>query len=228
MTRLGSFTSAEMGGASPRTLVVALGSIEQHGPHLPLDTDVLVAEAIARLVVVSSTGFIEGPTLPVGAAGEHARFAGTLSIGTRVLTDVIVEVRRSMGSEFGPLAIVNGHGGNAEALAAAASLCAAEGREVRSWTARLPDSDAHAGRTETSLMLAIAPDAVHLDRAQPGATEPLADLMPRLKEGGVISVSPNGVLGDPTGASAEEGRRTLDTLVADAIRVLSTPSSVGG
>ena len=64
-------------------------------------------------------------------------------------------------------------------------------------------------------MLAIAPDSVRIERAEAGATEPLAELMGRLRVGGVAAVSPNGVLGDPAGASAVEGRRLLDGLVAD-------------
>ena len=75
------------------------------------------------------------------------------------------------------------------------------------WSPRSPGGDAHAGRTETSLMLAIAPDAVRLELAEPGCTEPLESLLPRLRAEGVRPVSANGVLGDPTGASADEGAR---------------------
>ena len=69
-----------------------------------------------------------------------------------------------------------------------------------------PGGDAHAGRTETSLVLAIAPELVRLDRAEPGCPTPLAELLPALESGGVRAVSANGVLGDPAGASAGEGR----------------------
>ena len=83
----------------------------------------------------------------------------------------------------------------------------------------------HAGRTETSLLLAIEPAAVRLSLAEPGCTEPLASVLPRLRacrRG--APVSSNGVLGDPTGASAEEGRAVLETLVAD----LAVPWTSGG
>ena len=86
--------------------------------------------------------------------------------------------------------------------------------------------DAHAGRTETSLMLALAPSEVLLDRAAAGDTRPIAELLPELRAHGVRKVSPNGVLGDPAGASAAEGAaarpagrqltETLDSLLADA------------
>ena len=80
---------------------------------------------------------------------------------------------------------------------------------------RAAGGDAHAGRTETSLMLAIDQEAVRLEAAEPGCTEPLASLLPRLRAEGVRPVSSNGVLGDPTGATAEEGRALLGALVAD-------------
>ena len=81
--------------------------------------------------------------------------------------------------------------------------------------------DAHAGRTETSLLLAIDPGAVRLQLAEPGRTEPIATLLPRLRAEGVRPVSSNGVLGDPTGASAEEGRALLDALVRDLAAAVS-------
>ncbi len=83
------------------------------------------------------------------------------------------------------------------------------------WRAVTPGGDAHAGRTETSLLLAIDPAAVRLDLAEPGRTEPIATLLPRLRAEGVRPVSSNGVLGDPTGANAEEGSALLDDLVRD-------------
>ena len=72
MTRLGALTSPEVAAGPSRVLVVPVGSIEQHGPHLPLDTDVRIAEAVAARIVEDSPGLVLGPTLPVGAAGEHA------------------------------------------------------------------------------------------------------------------------------------------------------------
>jgi creatinine amidohydrolase/Fe(II)-dependent formamide hydrolase-like protein len=77
--------------------------------------------------------------------------------------------------------------------------------------------DAHAGRTETSLQLALAPGAVRLERAEAGDLRPLAEVENELRRGGVRALSGNGVLGDPAGASAEEGERLLDVLVADLV-----------
>jgi creatinine amidohydrolase/Fe(II)-dependent formamide hydrolase-like protein len=78
--------------------------------------------------------------------------------------------------------------------------------------------DAHAGHTETSLLLHLWPDAVRIDLLAAGNTDPLADLMPRLRRGGVAAVSPSGVLGDPTTAAAADGARIFTTMVADCTR----------
>src|SRR5690242_12409004 len=94
-------------------------------------------------------------------------------------------------------------------VAAAVARLRSEGRPVLAWSPRWR-GDAHAGRTETSLMLAIASDRVSLSRAAPGNVEALPSLLPRLRAEGVLAVSPNGVLGDPAGATADEGRALLD------------------
>ena len=130
---------------------------------------------------------------------------------------MLIEIVRTAGPEFDRVVVVNGHGGNAYALRAAAAVCEHEGRPLDVWSVRLPGSDAHAGRTETSLMLAIDPQSVKLERAEAGATEPLEELLPKMMEAGVREVSPNGVLGDPAGASAPEGAELLRSLVADAV-----------
>ncbi len=105
--------------------------------------------------------------------------------------------------------LVNGHGGNVTAVEAAAGRLRYEGRACLAWHAGLPDGDAHAGRSETSVMLALAPEAVRLDAAERGDVRPISQILPVLREHGVRAVSANGVLGDPAGASAAEGERLL-------------------
>jgi creatinine amidohydrolase len=109
--------------------------------------------------------------------------------------------------------VVNGHGGNLDALRTAGALLRHEGREVAWFPCAVMGGDAHAGRTETSLMLHVEPDAVQAGRSVPGVTTPIAELLPRLREEGVRAVSPTGVLGDPTGATADEGAALLAGLV---------------
>lgn len=207
------------GGRS--VLAVPLGSLEQHGPHLPLDTDTRIAVAVVGGLVARCAGVARAPAVAYGASGEHAGFPGTLLVGHRVLTDLLVELVRSARESFAGVVLVSAHGGNEEALASVQRHTAAEGDDVLVWRAVTPGGDAHAGRTETSLMLAIDPGAVRVDMAAPGCTEPLETLLPRLRAEGVRPVSSNGVLGDPTGANAEEGRALLGALVADLSRAVT-------
>lgn len=199
--------------ARRRALVVPLGALEQHGPHLPLDTDTRVAEAIASAAAAGRPGVHVSPALPLGASGEHADFPGTLSIGREALVAVVVELVRHATLHWPGVLLVNGHGGNVAALEQAVAVLTREGRRCRAWTASYAGGDAHAGRIETSLLLALAPDRVHLDSAEPGDPRPLDQLLPLLRDRGVRAVSANGILGDPTGASAEEGRELLARLV---------------
>ena len=196
-----------------RLLVVPVGSLEQHGPHLPLDTDTRIAVAVARRACQGRAGVALAPALPVGASGEHAAFPGTLSIGAEALTACLIELGRHASLHWRALLLVNGHGGNVTAVEAAVGRLRYEGRACLAWHAALPEGDAHAGRSETSVMLALAPSAVRLDAAERGDVRPLAEILPLLRERGVRAVSPNGVLGDPAGASAAEGEQLLARLV---------------
>jgi mycofactocin system creatininase family protein len=209
-------------------LTVPVGATEQHGPHLPLTTDTVIAEAIANGLSDRRPDVIVAPALSYGSSGEHAGFVGTLSIGREATELLLVELGRSAADSFGHMLLVSTHGGNADPVNSAVSRLRAEGRDVRAWAPQWK-GDAHAGQVETSVMLAAAPDRVALDRAEPGNREPLAELLPRLTAGGTRAVSENGVLGDPTGASADEGRHLLTTaiddleaLVSDWMRVLTS------
>jgi creatinine amidohydrolase len=199
-------------------LVVPLGSLEQHGHHLPLGTDTSVACAVAEAAAGSLDGALLAPALAYGASGEHEGFPGTISIGTEALTGLLVEYGRSAGRWAGRVLVVNGHGGNLAALRAAVPLLRWEGRDVAWFPCGVPGGDAHAGRTETSLMLHVEPDGVREDRAVPGETAPLGELLPRLRAEGVRAVSPTGVLGDPAGASRAEGAVLLADMAGRLIR----------
>lgn len=215
-TRLGDSTWTELDGAPDQRpiLAVPIGSCEQHGPHLPLDTDTRIAVALAEGLAATDPRVLVTPPIGITASGEHQGFPGTLSIGTAATELVLVELVRSADWAYG-VVFVNGHGGNIDAVRAAAAVSSAEGRRVLAWWPRLRGGDAHAGRTETSLMLAIAPKVVRTDLAQPGVTTAIPALVDELRRGGVAAVSPNGVLGDPTGATAADGVDMLGQLVAD-------------
>jgi creatinine amidohydrolase len=211
VTSLGGAAWPEI-GPSP-LLVVPLGSVEQHGRHLPLATDTAVAAAVAADAAGLLDGALLAPALAYGASGEHEDFPGTVSLGTEALTALLVEYGRSACRWAGRLLVVNGHGGNLDALRTAGALLRREGRDAAWFPCSVPGGDAHAGRTETSLMLHVEPGVVRTDRAVAGVTTPIAELLPRLRADGVRAVSPSGVLGDPAGASADEGAAVLAALV---------------
>jgi len=225
MTVLSNARWPQVAAEARRLLVVPLGSVEQHGPHLPMYTDTRIAVAVASRACASRPGVGLAPAVTIGASGEHAQFPGTLSIGTEALALLLVELGRHASLHWPAMLLVNGHGGNIPAITSAVGTLRDEGRECDVWhagvsraqlaEARLDATvaDAHAGRFETSIMLALAPELVQMDEAVPGETRPVDEIMPALQASGVRAVSPNGVLGDPTGASAAEGKRLLDLLV---------------
>jgi creatinine amidohydrolase len=222
---LGELRWPEVAQGPRRLLVVPVGSLEQHGPHLPMDTDTRIAVAVASRACAGREGAGLAPAVAIGASGEHAGFPGTLSIGTQALTLLLVELGRHASLHWPAILLVNGHGGNAAAITEAVRTLRAEGRACHAWHAGLPGSplaDPHAGRFETSILLALAPGLVRLEEAAPGDTRPLAEIMPRLRAGGVRAVSPNGVLGDPAGASAAEGEELLRQLTASLGALLDT------
>ncbi len=202
--------------------MIPLGATEQHGPHLPLDTDTRIATAVALGAVAGVRGrlgqdWLAAPALAYGASGEHQDFPGTISLGTEALTMLLVEYGRSAACWARRLVFVNGHGGNVEALNAAVRELRAEGRDVGWCPCVAPGGDAHAGHTETSVLLHISPADVLTDRWLPGNRAPLPELLPSMRRGGVAAVSPVGVLGDPTTATAAEGKRIVGEMVDDCV-----------
>lgn len=220
MTNLGGLTWPDLDGVK-QLLAVPLGSTEQHGPHLPLSTDTDIAVVLCELLAAERDDVVVAPALPYGSSGEHADFPGTLSIGQEAFELVVIELIRSAAASFAGVIFVCGHGGNAEALQRAVARARDEGHDVMLFLPRW-DGDPHAGRVETSMMLVVRPDRVRLEAAVRGNTEPLQVLLHRLREEGVRAVSPTGVLGDPTDASADEGAALLDQaathLIADVAR----------
>jgi len=194
-------------------VLLALGSWEQHGAHLPFDTDTVIIEAVVdvamRSVDPNNSQFSVVPTIGVTASDEHNGFAGTLSIGTNALSDAVVSIARSASWARG-ICIVNGHGGNSDALKLVHSALDYENIRHSIWS--LPyyeGADMHAGHTETSLMLHLAPGTVRMDLAEVGAVGDSEMLIERMRAGGIREVSSNGVVGDPTNANAAHGATML-------------------
>ena len=224
--RLGTHRWPEVTGLDGPLLLVPVGATEQHGPGLPVCTDTLVAvqvaETVARRRAAVGQAVLVAPAVSYGASGEHEGFAGTVSIGHEALRHVLVELVRSATRWCPRVVLVSGHGGNVPALSAACRLLREESRDVAWTTCAEPGWDAHAGLAETSIVLALAPDLVRVGRAEPGNTEPVQVLWPRLRSAGVAAVAPNGVLGDPTRATPEEGRRILAEANHPLVTVVDT------
>lgn len=230
---LGTATSSQLLSTPPR-IMIPLGSTEQHGPHLPLDTDTRIATAVSRGAQASlrtrlDQDWLVAPAIAYGASGEHQSFAGTISIGTEALTTLLVEYGRSAACWAHRLVFINGHGGNVSALNSAVARLRAEGRDVGWCPCAVTAGDAHAGHTETSVLLHISPAEVRTDRWLAGNRAPLPELLPSMRRGGVAAVSAVGVLGDPTTATASEGKRIFAEMVDGCARRVArwSPGSDG-
>lgn len=235
---LGDMTSNQLAGLRS-TVLVPVGSTEQHGPHLPLDTDTRIAAAVARAAAARLAGepgatdarghYAVAPPIGYGASGEHQSFPGTISIGTPALTLLLLEYGHSVSCWAQRVVFVNGHGGNSDALIAAVSRLRAEARDAAWFSCTVTGGDAHAGHTETSLLLHLSPAEVRIERCRAGNRAPLRELMPAMRRGGVAAVSELGVLGDPTTASAEQGERMFSELVDACVWAVAarTPSADG-
>ena len=222
----------------PLDVMIPLGALEQHGPHLPLDTDALIAEAVADRAARRTGECVVSPCIPVGASSHHLAFPGTASLSDKTLRSVLVEVIQTLlGHGFRGAYLVTGHAGNVGAMAAVmAELDPADRSRVVSfddWPAqreavhRVAEArlnmdrelvGTHGGHFETSIMLAIAPDRVDMPSAVAGHIGPAASASAKLRSEGMAALSPVGVIGDPRGATADAGELYLDALVSLVVR----------
>lgn len=228
LTALARMTWPQAASARERLLVVPVGATEQHGPHLPLTTDTEIAAELARRLAAAEPRVVIAPPVAYGSSGEHQAFAGTLSIGAEAVELLLVELGRSATETWDRVLFLSTHGGNTVPVRAATRRLRDEGRDVRGWSPRW-SGDAHAGHSETSLMLTIDPDRVDAERlAQAvGPREPVEALMDTLRSDGVAAVSPSGVLGDATTAGGGHGAELLDAATS-ALAAFVGPWLAGG
>ncbi len=238
---LGGETAAKLNASS--TLCLPFGSTEQHGPHLPLDTDTVIAEAITSCVVArwgDAYDLWQLPSLKIGLSREHDWAEGTLSHSvmemTAMLRDKAAEIVRA--SPARNVLIVNGHGGNRGILEAVGYELAGDfGLNVCSLhlgalISPVPERglpEIHAGRDETSVMLALAPDLVRREcivelKNPPDATAVRAIILdPAVSwswSSGDPRIADKGVIGDAGAASAEHGQAIVERVVEAAGGVL--------
>jgi mycofactocin precursor peptide peptidase len=223
------------------TIILPLGANEQHGPHLPLGTDTLLAAALAAGLANDTPNTLVAPALPFGCSDEHTGFPGLLSLDTETLARVIVDCARRLAAwGITRLIVLSAHGGNGHALALASERLSHElpslqvdllGTQTTMPNNLLTIAQAdglspemvgiHAGEGETSEMLFLHPGLVHMERAAPGYTGDMVEIMPRLMQAGLQGVTQNGVLGDPCAAQASRGKRYLTTQLTSYKKQLS-------
>jgi creatinine amidohydrolase len=187
--------------------VIACGSFEQHGPHLPLSTDTLIAEAVAS-AVAKKIGAHMGPTIPAGISPEHMGFPGTITLSPLSFKALVTDIASSLKAHgFYQVIVVNGHGGNNSALDSLKDRIT-----PANLTAFIKPYD-HAGEVETSLIMRLRPELVNAKEIRkhefswPGKRE--------WKD--TRDFSKSGVLGDPTQATAEKGEKFLKQLIEGAL-----------
>ncbi len=228
--------TAEVSALDCRFAVLPVGSFEQHGPHLPLITDTVVACALAKMLA-DSYRLILLPPITISCSHEHSQWAGTVSISMSTLASMIGDIRASLKvSGVDQLIVVNAHGGNyglsnvvqeANSIGDTPSMALYPGRDE--WTAaRLAagvettnHEDMHAGELETSILMHVSPELV---KESYKTADHVADHRPHLLISGMARYTETGVIGRPSLASASKGSAALESLVqqfVDHLKLLS-------
>ena len=224
------------------TALLPVGAIEQHGPHLPLDTDAWDAEFLCRRVAESCSDPqpLVLPLVPYGVSYHHDSFPGTISVGPDALSSFIYDIGISVARHgITKLIIVNGHGGNAPTLQLAAQkinrdahifTCVDTGETSDADIALLTESanDVHAGEVETSTSLATRPQLVDMAKAEAAVPQFSNQYLDFASSRAVewyehtAKISPSGVLGDPTKASVEKGEQIWKLMIDHLVQFIET------
>ncbi len=220
--------------------LLPVGAIEQHGPHLPLDTDAHDAEFLACVVAERSSEPkpLVLPLIPYGVSYHHDDFPGTVSVGNEALSKMVYDIGVSSARNgINKLIIVNGHGGNTPTLQFAAQMinrdahiftCVDTGETSDVDLAALCETpnDVHAGEIETSTSLANRPHLVQMDKAEKFVPEYSSRYLNFTTKRSVewyartARLSPSGVLGDPTNASREKGEQMWEVMIRNLVELV--------
>jgi creatinine amidohydrolase len=240
--------------AGKTTAVFACGAVEQHGPHLPTGTDDYLGTAIAERAARIAGNALVAPTLRPGLSEHHMWFPGSFTLRPSTFVALLEDYCESLTRQgFRRIVLFPSHGGNTDTLRAHAPLLARsfEGRsDVVVWLrgdlmqrsaellagrgVSLGRAGAHAGFTETSMMLSYRRELVHMEAAEPGRCDDDFYLPENVARSqmesflhGIQTQSPNGILGDPVGSTADAGDELFDLIArALAAQLLAEPGAV--
>ncbi len=222
--------------------LLPVGAIEQHGPHLPLDTDAFDADYLAKRVAAACPDPkpLVLPLVSYGVSYAHDDFSGTLSVSPDTMARLVYEIGVSVARQgITKLVIVNGHGGNAPALHFAAQLinrdahiftCVDTGETSDAEVSAMSEveNDVHAGDVETSTTLAVRPELVRMDRAEKFVPRFSSKFLDFNARGGIgwyaqtAKITPSGVFGDPTRATREKGERMWEVMVERLVELVTS------
>ncbi|MFB6296024.1 MAG: creatininase family protein [Halobacteriales archaeon] len=227
---LAETTWTDAADADTDLAVLPVGSTEQHGPHAPLSTDSLNAEVVAEAGADAYDGeVVAAPTLPYGVSEEHRAFAGTAWLAPDTFRAAVRDVIESLAHHgWDRVVLVNGHGGNADALREVAAAVTREGvayAAAFTWFDALdPEDMGHAGPVETSVVMHHAPDLIHEDRLE-AARDGGSDGWGEWVSGTNLAhdsdeFTGNGAVGDPSAATAERGAELTEAAAAALAELL--------
>ena len=211
---------------SGKKIIIPLGSMEQHGPHLPISTDTIIAEYLANQLTKKISSYVL-PGIPYGVSFEHRPFFN-ISISNDVLSELLSQMCISLGENgFNQIIILNGHRGNMGVLQYIPQIVERNNPKVNVfginyWHLIEREFD-HGGFVETSLMLAIEPELVQMQNAKRGYLNKKrlnSTYTTFLSNTSSFKITRNGVLGDPRKATKEEGKKIISITMKNLVRTL--------
>jgi creatinine amidohydrolase len=212
------------------TVLIMVGSIEQHGPHLPIATDTIIGEELATRVARKLGNTLAAPTIRPGCSDHHMSFPGTISLRPEVLLEILRDYCRSLAKHgFRKIILASSHGGNFAPLETFAPGLVREFPELQiihygdlngfmeMWRKRVTDlglkpekAGGHSCLGETSEILLLKPEVVRRDWIEPGYMGSLKGQLSKILRDGIHTVTKNGILGDPEGSTPEIGEALIE------------------